>query len=197
MSSTTETSWPQKTRRPTWDNQRINKAANNTADDWELPASHIELIGWAARRRARTAGQSQSSKRNTQKLLKWFFRRRWRTITNRRTIFFVWGTIIVSLKNPGLKGSVWNHQWCLNEPCFEGSLRHFYRFLESLFQEMVLQRTLVWKVLCGTRNGSYGITLKNRFWFQMAPSCCARRSGGCNVPHVPHLRLARPHANTC
>jgi len=33
-------------------------------------------------------------------------------------------------------------------------LRHLYRFFEELFNEMVLWRTLVEKVLCGSRNGA-------------------------------------------
>jgi len=34
----------------------------------------------------------------------------------------------------------------------EGSLRYHYRFFEELFKVMVLYRTLVGKVLFGTRN---------------------------------------------
>jgi len=39
-----------------------------------------------------------------------------------------------SLKNSGLKGSLWNQKWCLQEPFPEGSLRHLYRLFEELFK---------------------------------------------------------------
>jgi len=35
------------------------------------------------------------------------------------------------LKNPGLKGSLWNQKWGLTEPFVKGSLRHLYRFLKN------------------------------------------------------------------
>jgi len=43
-----------------------------------------------------------------------------------------------SLKNPGLKGSLWNQKWCLKEPFQKVFLRHLYMFLKDLFKEMVL-----------------------------------------------------------
>jgi len=48
-----------------------------------------------------------------------------------------------SLKNPGLKGSLLIHKWCLQEPYFEDPLMHLNRFPEELFKDMVLYRTLV------------------------------------------------------
>jgi len=45
-------------------------------------------------------------------------------------------------------------KWGRKEPCSEGSLRHHYRFFEELFKDMVPERTLLWKVLWGTRNDS-------------------------------------------
>jgi len=43
-----------------------------------------------------------------------------------------------SLKNPRLKGSLWNQKWCFKEPCFKGSLRYLYRLIEELLKEMFL-----------------------------------------------------------
>jgi len=40
-----------------------------------------------------------------------------------------------------LKNSL--RKWCLEEPFFEGSLTHLYRFFEELFKEIVISRTLV------------------------------------------------------
>jgi len=53
--------------------------------------------------------------------------------------------------NPGLKASLWNQIWCLKEQCFEGSLRHRYRFF------------------------FYGFTLKNHFRFQMLLHVCVNK----------------------
>jgi len=65
---------------------------------------------------------------------------------------------------------MWNQKWCLKEPCFEGSWRHLYTFVEELLKEMVLLKNpglkgSFWSQKCCLKEPFCGGSLRNLYRF--------------------------------